>query len=177
MPADWMNNDGLYIKYGTDAGKSLMPAGAYGGTEHGLHCAEFVIDLTLLTETETVMNDVVIFPANAYVSYVEVETLVVALTGTAIDVGLMGMDRVTPVDADGFLTIFPIAAMGAAGERTRLQQDTTVPTGIAGRGALVGTETTVPGLISASRTSATAFTAGKVRVRIFYTPKGLDVAT
>jgi len=171
----WTNDDGLHIKYGTTEGTSTHPGGQYGGTVGGEHVAEVVIDLTLLTETETILNDVVFIPNNAWITKVEVQCIEAAATGTAIDVGLIDQDRSTEVDYDGLLAAFEDGDALAPGETRVFFEDHTVPASTTGTGALVGQEVTNTGYVSASRTDGTAFTTGKLKVRVWYVSKGLDV--
>lgn len=158
----WKNNDGLYIKYGPTQAVP-QTAGEYDldGPEHLIECR---LDLTALTQTETIQSDTVFFPKNARISKIEVVTHTAAATGTAIDVGLIrSSDRTTEIDYNGFLAAFPTASMNAAGETTTLTAGSTYA------GALIGTTTsTYVGHISASMTDATAFTAGDIFVRIYY---------
>jgi hypothetical protein len=158
----WLNNDKLYRKFGTTQATPAT-AGEYrlDGPEHMI---EIQLDLTTLTQTETIQSDTVFFPKNARITKVEVVTHTAAATGTAIDVGLIrSTDRTTEIDYDGFLAAFPAGSMDAPGETTTLYEATTY------NGALIGTTTaTYSGHISASRTDATAFTAGVIYVRIFY---------
>jgi len=176
MPDTWKNNDGLFIKFGTSSGVSTHSAGEYKPLDGaGQQVVEVVINLASLTQTETILNDVVTIPANAHIAWVETVCVVPGLTGTAIDVGLIAIsDRTTEVDFDGFLAAMPTAEFAQVGETRRFYETHTVPTGMTGTGALVGQENTVKGHISASMTDATAFTAGKVKVRIAYIPKGID---
>lgn len=171
----WNNDDGLYIKYGTDEAVSTHPGGTFSDTYLGATVTEVVITLAELTQTETILNDVVWIPANAHILWVESVALVAAATGTAIDVGLIDQDRSTEVDYDGLLAAFPTAEMAQVGETRRFYETHTVPASMTGTGALVGQENTNAGYISASMTDATSFTAGKIRLRIAYIPKGLDV--
>ena len=171
----WKNDDGLYIKYGTNEGTSTHFAGEYEDNQAGALCIEVVIDLTALTATETILNDAVWVPANALITKVETFAIVGAATGTAIDVGLIDQDRSTEIDYNGLLAAAPTANMNSVGETSVYQVAVTIPTGLTGTGALVGTEVTNAGYISASRTDATAFTAGKIRLRVWYIPKGVDV--
>lgn len=176
---NWLNADGVYIKYGQDEATSLNTAGEYltfNGA--GEQVIEVVIDLADLTQTETIQNDVVFVPANAHITWVETVAVVAGATGTAIDVGLIARDRSTEVDYDGFLAATPLANYNAVGETCRFYETHTVPASLTGTGALVGQEVTTAGgaYISASRTDATAFTAGKVKVRVAYIPKGIDNA-
>lgn len=171
----WMNDDGLYIKYGRSEGTSTHPAGIYAGSFANEQVAEVTIDLTVLTQTETILNDAVWIPNNAWVTKVEVITVEAAATGTAIDVGLIDQDRSTEVDYDGFLAAFATATMNAVGEVVEFREVGSTPASITTQGALVGQEVTNTGYLSASITDATAFTAGKVKVRIYFIPKGIDV--
>lgn len=173
----WLNSDGLYIKFGTDEGVSDHPAGEYKTFSNGEQVVEAVIDLTLLTETETIMNDVVVVPANAHIMWVETVAIVGGTNGTAIDVGLIDQDRSAEIDYDGFLAAMPVAEYAQVGETRRFYETHTVPTTITGTGALVGQELTNAGYISASRTDGTAFGAGEIKVRVAYVPKGIDNPT
>lgn len=172
----WMNSDGLYIKYGTSEGTSTHKGGEYLTYNSGEQVIEIVINAAELTATETILNDVVLVPANAHVTWVETVAVVPLATGTAIDVGLIARDRSTEVDYNGLLAAFPTAQGASVGETIRFTQEHTVPASQTGTGALVGEEITTSGgaYISASRTDATAFTAGKLKVRIGYVPKGVD---
>lgn len=160
----WTNSDGLHIKMGVDEGFSASTAGEYK-TYGPTRMVEIEVDLTELTATETILNDVVMLPAGAQIESVEVIAEVAAATGTAIDVGLIRLDRSTELDYDGILAAFATATMNVVGERTTLINGTS--TG----GALIGTVLAYAGYISASRTDATAFTAGRVKIRISYAPK------
>lgn len=162
----WKNNDGLYLKYGTT--KTVANTAGEYKTYGDLRTVELVIDLTALTETETIQSDVITIPAG--VRIVDVETIATtgAATGTAIDVGLIKTDRSTEIDYNGLLAAAPTANMNTDGERSVYQQAVTVPTGLTGTGALIGTTTAYVGHISASRTDSTAFTAGTIVLKIRY---------
>lgn len=172
----WMNKDGLYVKYGTDEKESAHKAGEYLTYDSGQQIVEVIIDATKLTATETILNDTVFIPANAHIAWVETVAVVALATGTSIDVGLIARDRSTEIDYDGLLAAFPTAEGAQVGETRRYYETHTVPASMTGTGALVGQEMTTAGggYISASRTDATAFTAGKLKVRIAYIPKGVD---
>lgn len=161
----YLDNTGLYRKYGTD--KATTATGGEYRNDGLLREIEFKIDLTTLTETETPLDDNVFFP-KMRVQEVEVITTTAAATGVAIDVGLIQTNRTTEIDFNGFLAAFPTAQMDLAGERTIFTSATTVPASATGTGALIGTSTSTVGYVSASRTTATAFTAGVVLVKIRY---------
>ena len=175
----WMNADGLYVKYGANEGTSQDHGGEYLTHDgSGVQVIEVVCDLASLTATETILNDVVFVPANAHIAWVETFTVVAGATGTAIDVGLIARDRSTEIDYDGLLAASPVANYNAVGETARFTETYTVPASLTGTGALVGQEVTTAGggYISASRTDSTAFTAGKIKIRVAYIPKGVDNA-
>ena len=157
----WMNPDNLYIKYGTTKTTPNI-AGEYRRNGH-THDIEFKIDLTALTQTETILSDVVYIPAGARIQEIEIVTHTAAAAGTAIDLGLIkSSDRSTEIDYDGLLAAFPTASMNVAGEKNVITDNTTYD------GALVGTNTAYTGHVSASRTDATAFTTGLLYVTIRY---------
>lgn len=162
----YMDNAGLYRKYGTEKTGANI-AGEYV-TTGAMREIELKIDLTDLTESETIQSDVQFFPTGARVQEVEVITQTAAATGTAIDLGLIRADRSTQIDYDGFLVAFPTAQMNSAGERTIFTAITTVPATQTGTGALIGTTTSNVGYITCSRTDSTAFTAGVIIVKIRY---------
>jgi hypothetical protein len=172
---NWMNDDGLYIKYGRSEGTSTHPAGIYAGSLANEQVLEVTVDVTVLTQTETILNDAVWIPANAHVTKVEVVCLEAWATGTAIDLGLIDQDRSTEINYDGFLAAFEDGDQAAPGETRVFFEDHTVPASTTGTGALVGQEVTNTGYVSASITDATAFTTGKSKVRIYFVPKGLDI--
>lgn len=156
----YQDNDGLLRKYGTERA-TAKTAGEYHMYGH-LHEVEVKIDLTDLTATETILDDTVMIPKNARIQDVQVVTHTAAATGTAIDLGLIAADRSTETDYNGFLAALPTASMNAAGEKN----DVTI--GHTYVGALIGTTLSNPAYISASRTDATAFTAGIIYVTIRY---------
>jgi len=162
---NWLNTDGLYLKFGPE--KATPNKGGEYRTVGALREIKFKIDLTTLTELETPLSDTVFFP-KMRIHSVDVLTHTAAVTGVAIDLGLVQTNRTTEIDFNGLLAAFPTAQMGTAGEHTIIQQDTTIPTTMVGLGALIGTTTTLPGYVTCSRTTATAFTAGVIVVTILY---------
>ncbi len=170
----WLNSDGLYVKFGTDDAASEQQAGFI--CTYGPNLVYVLnLDLTNLTETETIQNDVLVLPKDAMIEWVEVATVTASATGAAIDVGLIANDRdtatdlngsVTAADPDGILAAFAAATMSEVGEVTKFYTHESFPASVATGGALIGTTMTTPTLITASRTTSTAFTAGRVQIRI-----------
>lgn len=124
---------------------------------------EVTINLATLTETETVVADNIFMPAGMKITEVEVFVETAAATGTAIDVGFIRTDRTTEIDYDGVLAAFPTATMTIGNKVVLRKGGTNV-------GAMVGSgvATANVGHITCSRTTATAFTAGQVKVTIRY---------
>lgn len=160
MVATWLNNDGLYRKFGPL--KVVPNTGGEYKTFGDWREIELRIDLTSLTASPIIQNDEVFFPAGMRVEEVEVVTEVAATGASTLSVGLISTDRTTTLGATGFLAVAPLANMDAVGEKV------TYRIGVAGVGTLVGTTTPTVGYITATGT-ATPFTAGAVRVRIRYT--------
>ena len=163
------DGDTLFRKFGVT--KAIPNKAGEYKTPGLLREVEVTIDLTTLTQAEVIQSDQVFIPAGGRIHEVEVIAKTGAATGTAIDVGLTRTDRTTQLDFDGLLAAFVTASMNTAGETSIIRQAVTVPTGLAGTGALIGTTTANVGYISASATDATAFTAGVILVKIrYFTP-------
>ena len=156
----WNNPDGLLVKFGTE--KATANIGGEYRTNGHLREIEFKIDLTDLTQTETIQSDQVFLPSGARIQDLIVVCHTAAATGTAIDLGLIRTDRSTEIDYNGLLAAFPTANMNAAGEIN------TVDIAHTYKGALIGTTTSNVGYFTASMTDATAFTAGIIFVTIRY---------
>src|SRR5687768_4698654 len=114
----YTNPDGLRLKYGTERTTPNI-AGEYR-TYGRLHEVEVKLDLTALTETETIVSDVTVIPSGVIIQEIEINTKTAAATGVAVDIGLIKLDRTTEVDYDGLVAAFPTASMNAAGEKTIL---------------------------------------------------------
>lgn len=169
---------GVLRKTGTDEGKSLQTGGNYAVTG-AEQVAEWVLNLALLTETESVQNHAVIIPDNALLTKLEVITLVAAATGTAIDVGtihtsLDTSDSEYTADPNGILAAFVAASMSEVGEYHMFTKVESFPASVTTDGALIGTVTTAPTVLTASMTDATAFTAGLIKLRLHYIPQALS---
>ena len=179
----WLNSDGLYVKFGTDEAVSQADAGMY--CTYGPEIVyEWILDLIDLTETETIQNDVCTIPDNCLITKVEIQSTVTAATGTAVDIGLVHISRDTAdaeftADPNGLWEAF-ITAELAVGETTVGYRGpdglATIPDSNVGStpGALIGTILLAPCLLTASRTDSTAFTAGRVSVRVSVLPKALS---
>lgn len=156
----WMDADGLFHKFGTD--KATANRGGEYKSWGTLREVEVKIDLTTLTQAEVVQSDQLFFPAGARLEEVEIEVITAAATGVAIDVGLVRTsDRTTEIDFDGILAAMTTATLSAGNKINLVKGGALV-------GALVGsgTSTANVGHITASATTATAFTTGLILLKI-----------
>ena len=161
----WTNNDGLYIRYGTDEA-TAGAAGHFASPDKGnVTVVEArIAAMTALTDsTQNIIDQFTVIPKNARIEYVEVFTTTAVTSGgsAVLDLGLIRLDRSTELDYDGLLADAPIADYNVAGETKRYQ------IGVTGVGALVGTVLANPGYLVATYDTA-AFTAGAVTIRIGY---------
>lgn len=157
----WLNDDGLYLKFGTT--KTTAEVGGEYRTNGELREIEVTIDLTDLTSSAAIVSDTTFFPNGARIEEVEIVTQTAATSaGSAtLDIGLIQTDRSTAIDADGLVAALAKTAVDAAGEKNVIRVGST------GAGALIGTTTANVGYITANYGTA-AFTAGVIRVRIRY---------
>lgn len=159
----WYNNDGLLVKYGTNE-STATPAGTFPTMVSGMHVTELILNpLTALTTTNTIQADSVVIPANAVFHKIEIlaETLATSGGSATLDIGLSRLDRSTELDYDGLVAQLALTAIDTTGETTTLTKGST------GAGALIGTSNANAGLLTA-RYNTAAFTAGKLRVRIYW---------
>lgn len=158
MAGTWLNNDGLYLKYGTT---KTIPTTAGDFKSFGsTRVLELTIDLTTLTTSAVIQADTTFFGTNMFIEQVDVDTEVGATGGTSFSVGLVQTDRSTAVSTTEFLAAVPIADHTTAGQKK------TYTVGVTGVGAGVGTTAANPGYITAL--AAGTYTLGKVKIRIYY---------
>lgn len=162
----WMDNTGLYQKYGLEQVTSQVAGEFKNSTNQRL--IELKLDLTTLTSTAgTIISgtDSVFFPAGFKIDKIEVQNETAATSGglATLNLGLVrSSDRTTEIDFDGFLATAPLADFDTAGETKVYSQ------GVTGAGALMGTTVgSNPGHLVANYGTA-AFTAGVVIIRIYY---------
>jgi hypothetical protein len=171
----WLNSDGLFVKFGKEEGATNR-GGAISKSDKNM--IEFYIEYTdALSATPAILansggSQGVIVPKNVTIE--AVETLVVTpftssgTIGTAtLVIGLdRSTDRSTDLDADAFTTTAFVGSLfDAAGERQYL-----VPGSTGAGSAIGGTITTYNGVVvvSNSQHASHPFTAGKLKVRVFY---------
>jgi hypothetical protein len=154
----WFDSDNLYRQYGPTKAVAVT-AGDY--LQYGPYRQlEVDIDLTTLTTSPVIQDNVTFFPQGVFIESVEVESTTSATGGTSLSVGLVNLDRSTVESNTKFLAAAPIADHTTAGQ----QKLYTV--GVTGVGAGVGGTATNAGYITAL--AAGTYSAGKVKVRIRY---------
>ncbi len=157
----WTNSDGLRITFGVDEAVTGT-AGEYR-TDDRDRVAEVVINLTSLGTAAAIQDQHTTIPAGMRIARVELINETAATSGgsAVLNVGLQRLDRTTELDYDGFIAAGALATFDAAGETVTYTEGSTA------HGALIGTTLANPGYITADYDTA-AFTAGRVRVRIYY---------
>lgn len=161
MVQSYYDNAGLYRKYGTDKATATK-AGEYH-MFGPLKLIEVTIDLTTLTSVAgaTILADTTFFPKMRIEEIILDVTTAVTGTNATLDIGLVGTDRSTEIDFNGFIAAETKANMDTAGKKI------TYSYGSTNYGALIGTTTASVGHLVANYNTA-AFTAGVVVVRIYY---------
>lgn len=165
---EWVNSDGLLVKFATDEARATR-GGQYMVTADGRHCVSVIIDLATLptaaSGNEQIVADNVFIPNRAFIEQVDVLVVEEPVTSGSpnLDLGLVDQDRSTEIDFNGLI---------AAGDgwETGTDLGTLFPytKGTTEAGALIGTQITNTGLITASADTAD-WTDGTIVVRIYYT--------
>lgn len=168
VAGNWFNNDGLFVQYGT---AKAVPTTAGDYLSLGAwREVELTINLASLTASPVIQANTTIFPTTqVFVESVQVDTEVGATGGTSFSVGLMGMDRATPLSNTAFLSAAPIANHTTAGQLTNYTA------GVTGAGTYVGTTINTAGGAYISALAAGTYTLGTVKVRIRY--RGIGTIT
>ena len=167
VAGSWMNNDGLYLQFGT---QKAVPEVAGDYMSYGSNrVVEVYLDLTTLsTSSASILSNTTFFPGGSvFIEKVEL-TVETAATGTGatLSVGLIEADRATVPSGYGtaFVSSLAQTSLASAGDLITLSAGST------GAGGQIGgspSSTTAPYYITAEAGTA-VFTAGKVRVRIYY---------
>jgi hypothetical protein len=183
MAQNWLNPDGLFVQFGTDkAIPEVAGEFSFEGPNRILEIAINQATLLTLTATPLIISNTTVFPAPPTGQlYIEKAELIVetAVTGAStLSIGFIQMDRATIPGgySQAIINAETQAHMATVG--TILEYSpASIPAGSAQQGSLIGSfpaTATGPYYITATGT-ATAFTAGAVRVRIYY--RGLPPIT
>jgi hypothetical protein len=173
---EWLNPDGLLQKFGTDRAREER-GGEYSRLSDGQHMVSFMLDLaglpTVASGNEQIQMDYVTIPNGAFITKVRVTVIEepTDASGTAnLDMGLVDQDRSTEIDFNGLLAAADLFNAGTD-LGTIVEYDTLTTES----GALMGTQITNTGLITASAETAD-FTDGTLKVDIeYYVPLSADL--
>lgn len=167
--ASWTNDDGLKVKLGvTEA--TPTKTGSYGGVAAPYNCVEADLDLADLAATATSLDDTVKFPTGAVIEKVELVVLEIADGASAtLDIGLMQLDG-TEENYDGLVDGATEAALDDTEGATYEYYAGSSSVAGGAAGTVIGDFNGVsePCTLSAMYVTA-AFTAGRVKIRVFYT--------
>lgn len=157
----YKDNDGLLRKFGTE--KATANTGGDYKTYGALREIELRIDMSTLTSSPAILNDLVFFEKSRIEEVViECHTAIASAGGGTFNIGLVRTsDRTTEIDFDGFIAAEVVATFNTAGKKV------TYVNGTSKAGALIGTTTTNVGHITADWDTA-AFESGILYVRIRY---------
>lgn len=166
MAQNWLNNDNLFLQYGTD---KVVAENAGDYLSYGANrLIEVRVDLTKLTSTALILSNTTFFPtgSNFYIEKVEATAEVGAATGTTFSVGLIQLDRATiPANySTAFINAEVTATLATAGMGLTYYQNTTKAGGLIGS---FPASATGPYYLTAL-SSGSAYTTGVIKVRIFY---------
>lgn len=163
----WNNKDGLQLFFGP---QKATPGTAGDYLSYGsLRLIELTIDLTTLTTTPKIQDYYTFFPTNVFIEEIVVDDEIGATGGTSFSVGLIGNDQTTVASNTAFLAAAPIADHTTAGQKK------SYTTGVTGVGAYVGTTNSAVNSGYITALAAGTYTAGKVKVRIYY--RGIGTIT
>lgn len=157
----WYNADGLYVKFGQEEAAS----GKVGmvRTAGPQQMAEIFLDLTTLTSSAVILDYNAVLPKSARIEKIEVIAQTAATSGgsATLSVGLVRTDTTTNISDTALISALALTAYDAAGETT------SITVGGTGAGSSLGTTLANNGYITAKYGTA-AFTAGALRIRVYY---------
>jgi hypothetical protein len=157
---NWLNNDGLYIKFGPSEADPTK-GGSYK-TLGDVRETEVRLVLKDLTSSAAIIADTTVIPEGAFIEEVTLEVEVAAAgSSSTLSVGLIKTDRTTNISDTALVAAQTLATIDAAGNRVTLIGES----GTAG--TKVATTLADSGLVTAKYGTA-AFTDGIVRVRVKY---------
>lgn len=193
MAQNWLNKDGMFVQYGTDKTTSEQ-AGEYAMPGNPLRVVEVTVNLATvnggasINATPTIISNNLLFPAppagQLLIEKVElvVETPCTSGGSPTLSIGFIQHDRSTvPSNYNtALINAEVLTALAATGTLEYVNPNgstTSIPAGSTRGGGLIGSapaNATGPYYLTATGT-ATAFTAGVVKVRIFY--RGIGTIT
>ena len=163
----WMNNDGLYLQFGT---QKAVPTTMGDYLSYGeWRDIEFTLSLAtgspLATAGTYIIGNTTYLGTNIFLESVNVSVETAAAGGTSVSVGTRRLDRVTDISTTNILTAIATATLVQGYNNT-----TTT-------GGLVGTTITTTqfpdGEAYVTATTIGTYTAGSIKVRLRYRGIGL----
>ena len=163
--ASWTNSDGLTIYYG--AAENYQHGEGEYRTNGLLREEELVFNLADLTSTDTAISRQ-IFPWGKVLEKVEIIADQPATGGGTLDVGFVNTKTGAAIAAQGAVAALPTASINAEG------LDVVLTRGATNAGTLLGTvvaATKGTNIAITAKYNTTAFTGGRVRVKLFWYKK------
>lgn len=169
VAGSWMNNDGLYIQYGTS---KAVPTTAGDYLSYGeWRDIEFTVNLAGAAGTYVVANTTFL-GTNVFLESVNLNVEVAAAGGTSLSIGTRRLDRTTDISTTNIVNASLTATLAQGA-------NVTLVGGSATAGTLVGTTVTTSqlpdGAAYLTYTTAGTFTNGVVKVRLRY--RGIGTIT
>lgn len=156
----WLNDDGLRVYFPGDLPDSK--GGEFPGAGE-FREVTIKVDVADLTTTAAVLDQFIIIPRNSRIHAVRVTAETAAATITSVTFGLKRLDGTTELDHDGLVNALVLASINADGETT------TINAGGTSAGALIGTTTAYPGLLTGN-IAGSAGTGILVLTVVLYVP-------
>lgn len=167
MPGgSWTNLDGVTIFFGTSE-----PAGADTvSSTPSVRAQELTITLSELTASRAVQSESVMIPSGCTITRLDVTVLTAGVTAGAplLSVGLIEQDEVTNLSDTSLVALMPKTLLTPVGTTTILVHGSTyagVDVQVSG-GA--GIDQILGAYFVTAKISTSSFTAGKIRIRIYY---------
>lgn len=161
---NWMNNDGMFIQFGTSKAipTTMGDFLSYGETRD----IEFTLTPSTLTTSPAIQGNTTFLPTGVYIESIMTQAEATPPAGgTSISIGTMRADRSTVISNVALLNLQVLASHNTAGETNTYFESVA-----AGGGTSVGTITNFPdGFAYITALAAGTYTgAGTMKVRIRY---------
>lgn len=170
---NWMNNDGLYVQYGTTKAVPTTMGDylSYGETRE----IEFTVTLAnTAAGATTILGNTTFVPTGVFIEQVEMDVETAAAGGTSFSIGTMRADRTTTgsggTAAGSFITGEVLATVTPAGKKV------VYTAGVSAAGTAIGTTTAyTDGFAYITLTNVGTFTNGVMKIRVKY--RGIGTIT
>jgi hypothetical protein len=170
---NWLNNDGLYVQYGTTKATPTTAGDylSYGETR------EIELTVTLAGTAggaTSILGNTTFLPSGVFIESVEMDVETAAAGGTSFSIGTIRSDRATTgtggTAAGSFITGEVLATVTPAGKKV------IYTAGVSAAGTAIGTTTSfTDGFAYLTLTNVGTFTNGVMKIRIKY--RGIGTIT